>query len=75
MTDLASDNIVVHLNVCQEISCPSDCANGDGETEIEEFLAVIGNWGQSCVPCDIDGGGVGITDFLLVIGFWGPCPK
>ena len=54
--------------------CPWDCAGFPGIVSIDEFLAVIGTWGQSGVPCDYDGGGVGITDFLTVLGRWGPCP-
>ncbi len=54
--------------------CPWDCINGDGEIGIDEFLAVLGSWGQTGVPCDVDGGGVGITDFLKVLGLWGACP-
>ncbi len=53
--------------------CPWDCANGDGQVGIEEFLAVLGTWGQADAPCDFDGDGVGITDFLKVLGLWGPC--
>ena len=58
----------------QGTSCPWDCANSDGGVGIEEFLAVIGTWGQTGVPCDFDGGGVGITDFLKLLGTWGSCP-
>ena len=60
--------------VPDECECPWDCADGDGMIGIEEFLAVLGTWGQSGAPCDFDGGGVGITDFLKVLGVWGPCP-
>ncbi len=49
----------------------------DGEVGIDEFLAVVGLWGDGHVgePCDFDGDGtVGIDEFLKVIGVWGPCP-
>ena len=51
-----------------------DCADGDGNVGIEDFLALLGVWGQTGVACDIDGGGVGITDFLALLAAWGPCP-
>ncbi len=54
--------------------CPWDCVNDDGEIGIDEFLAVLGSWGQVGVPCDFDGGGVGINEFLKVLGLWGSCP-
>ncbi len=60
--------------VTEECGCLWDCANGDGMVGIEEFLAVLGTWGQIGLPCDFDGDGVGITDFLKVLGLWGPCP-
>ena len=26
------------------------------------------------MPCDVDGGGVGISDFLKILGLWGALP-
>ncbi len=49
----------------------------DGEVGIDEFLAVIGLWGDGHVdePCDFNGdGSIGIDEFLKVLGVWGPCP-
>ena len=60
-----------------EDPCPWDCVGDDGEIGIDEFLAVIGSWGegQEGNPCDFDGDGeIGITEFLKVIGLWGLCP-
>ena len=54
-------------------TCPWDCADGDGVVGIGDFLALLSVWGQTGVPCDIDGGGVGITDFLALLAAWGPC--
>ncbi len=54
-------------------TCPWDCGNGNGDVGIEDFLAVLGQWGAPG-PCDFDGGGVGITDFLKLLGTWGACP-
>lgn len=53
--------------------CPWDCADRDGEIGIEEFLAVLGQWGTDG-PCDFDGGGVGVADVHQLLGLWGPCP-
>ena len=56
---------------------PAD-VNFDGTVGIEDFLIVIGNWGDCPEPCpptcvgDVDGDcEVGIEDFLAVIGNWG----
>ena len=68
--DIGADEVT---EVCRD-PCPWDCAlPPDGEVGIEEFLAVLGQWG-TVNTCDFDGDGVGITDFLKVLGLWGPCP-
>jgi hypothetical protein len=55
--------------------CPGDCGiPADGEVNIVDFLALLAQWGQVDVSCDIDGGGVGITDFLAMLAQWGTCP-
>jgi hypothetical protein len=55
--------------------CPGDCAGGgDGTVDVQDFLALLGAWGQVGGPCDLDGDGVSITDFLLMLSGWGPCP-
>ena len=54
-------------------SCPWDCADGDGNVGIVDFLALLADWGGPGA-CDFNGGGVGITDFLELLGHWGPCP-
>ena len=55
---------------------PGD-ANGDGIVGIEDFLIVLGSWGDCPRPCppycpaDFDEDcEVGINDFLIVIGNW-----
>ncbi len=53
--------------------CPWDCAVADGLVGIDEFLAVLSQWGTAGT-CDVNGGGVGITDLLAVLAQWGPCP-
>ncbi|MHC4100496.1 MAG: sialidase family protein [Planctomycetota bacterium] len=55
--------------------CPGDCADGgDGEVNVQDFLALLDEWGQVDTPCDFDGGGVSVTDFLDLLANWGPCP-
>ncbi len=62
------------IDECETPGCLWDCVGGDGEIGIDEFLAVLGSWGEVGAPCDFDGNGVGINDFLKVLGLWGPCP-
>ncbi len=50
-----------------------DCADGDGNVGIVDFLALLADWGNASA-CDFDGGGVGINDFLELLANWGPCP-
>ncbi len=55
-------------------SCPADCGgDNDGDVGINDFLALLAQWG-SPGSCDFDGGGVGINDFLDLLAAWGPCP-
>ena len=55
-------------------TCPWDCQPvPDKEVGINDFLAVLAQWG-SPGSCDFDGGGVGINDFLDILANWGPCP-
>ena len=54
--------------------CPWDCADGDGEVGIVDFLALLAQWDDVGTSCDFDGGGVGIVDFLKLLAQWGPCP-
>ncbi len=53
--------------------CPFDCGDGDGTVGIQDFLSVLGQWGQLGTSCDLDGDGVGIEEFLGVLGSWGDC--
>ncbi len=55
--------------------CTGDCAlPADKQVGINDFLALLGQWGMIGSSCDLDGSGVGINDFLLLLGNWGPCP-
>jgi len=56
--------------------CPWDCAAPpNGNVGIEDFLAVLAEWGIVDTPCDFDGGGVGITDLLAILDNWGHCTQ
>ena len=53
-------------------ACIDGDLDGNNLVTIEDFLALLGDWGacKAC-PADIDGDGVvGITDFLLLLGNW-----
>ena len=63
------------LDNCPIPPCPWDCVGNDRIIGIDEFLAVLGSWGEVGVPCDFDGGGVGISEFLKILGTWGPCDQ
>jgi hypothetical protein len=57
--------------------CRADCQLDANETVgINDFLALLGDWNQQCVPCDFGLGpaGVGTEDFLYLLGNWGSCP-
>ncbi len=55
--------------------CTGD-ADGDGQTGVFDFLAVLSSWGADCSkdPCDADLDGDGmvfVTDLLAVLADWG----
>lgn len=55
--------------------CVEGDTNGDTFVDIQDFLAVIGCWGQPpdgvCAYADVDRDGeTGISDFLLILGRW-----
>ncbi len=56
------------------VPCVGD-VDGDGEVGIQDFLILLGSWGDNPGhPADFDGDGfVGIADFLSLLGAWGPC--
>ena len=56
--------------------CPWDCGEANGIVGIQDFLAMLIQWGQADVSCDLGLGqpGVGIEEFLSLILNWGPCP-
>lgn len=41
-----------------------------------DFLMLLGAWGPTGRPADIDGSGtVGVTDLLALLAAWGPVSK
>ena len=55
--------------------CPWDCQpTPDGNVGINDFLELLGQWGQVGSSCDFSGGGVGINAFLELLANWGLCP-
>ena len=56
--------------------CPWDCdGSGDGVVGIDDFLAMLAQWGQSGTSCHFTPGGtVGIDEFLELLANWGDCP-
>jgi len=55
--------------------CPTDF-NGDGTTDIQDFLGFLGNFGCSDCAEDLNGSGVAGSDDLLIFlgGFGLACP-
>jgi hypothetical protein len=55
-------------------TCPWDCGNDDGQVGINDFLAMLADWGGPGA-CDFDGNDViDVVDFLDLLANWGPCP-
>ena len=57
-------------------ACPHDCdGSSDGTVDIDDFLAVLAQWGQAGTSCHNAGGAaVGIDEFLDLLANWGSCP-
>ncbi|MHC4430102.1 MAG: FG-GAP repeat domain-containing protein, partial [Planctomycetota bacterium] len=56
-------------------TCPWDCGAPTNEmVGVDDFLAMLAQWGQVGTSCDFDGNGVNVDDFLALIDHWGPCP-
>jgi choice-of-anchor B domain-containing protein len=67
------DAILISAIEC-EAPCLGDVANGDGQVDVNDLLAIIAAWNTSNPQFDIDGSGqVDVNDLLIVIGAWGPC--
>ena len=54
-------------------ACPGD-ANGDGLADVDDILAVIGDFGGGAGPADVNNDGVvNVDDLLQVISWFGGC--
>ena len=65
------------LSITGVSTCPWDCEPvPDALVGINDFLAMLGQWGQVAVSCELGLGppGVGIEEFLDLLAHWGPCP-
>lgn len=60
-----------------ECECLADCAEPfDGVVNTVDLLALLGEWGGSGTPRDINYDGiVNTADLLALLGAWGPCPE
>lgn len=64
-----------YLNTSLHHPCKSDL-NWDYETDVDDLLMIIRNFGEPCPDCeeDIDGNGsIGVGDILAIIDSFGPC--
>ncbi len=71
---ITSASAPLTVTTCGGGNCPWDCAGGDGQVSVVDFLALLNEWGQVDTSCDIDGGGVNAVDFLALLQHWGACP-
>ncbi len=57
--------------------CPWDCdGSADGVVSINDFLAILNEWGMENTLCHFGTEPtVGIAEFLAVLGQWGACPN
>ncbi len=73
-TAIIDGTAVGDIDVVQD-PCPGD-ANGNGLVDIDDMLAVLGTFNDTCEGCptDMDDNGlIDIDDLLIVIGAFGPC--
>ena len=75
--------LAIQIEIMSDLSCLADLVGGqdggDGIVDVNDLLALIGDWGLSDSPADITGAGgnpdgiVDIADLLELIAQWGPC--
>lgn len=59
--------------------CPGGDIDGNGTVNVDDLMALIGQWGNDCEggeDCtgDLDGNLlINVDDLVLLIGVWGPC--
>ncbi|MDP7029467.1 MAG: hypothetical protein QF733_04520 [Phycisphaerales bacterium] len=73
VVEAAVDAIVLSVADCEDDNpCPSDI-NGDGQTDVDDILAVIAAFGSGAGG-DVDGDGdTDVDDLLAAVGGFGPC--
>jgi len=63
---------IVDVSGCEADVYPE--GSGDGVVGVDEVLALLGDWGGSGSPFDVNGDGtIGVDDLLAVLEAWGPC--
>ena len=65
------------LDLEQQQQCSEDvypAGTGDGQVNVNDVLALLGDWGVSDSPYDATGdGAVDVNDVLAILNAWGPC--
>ena len=75
LVEAGVDGVGLSQFVC-ETDCPADIANGDGNVNVDDLLALLAAWGPCDANCDADIDGnnaVDIDDLLTLLAAWGPC--
>ncbi len=67
-------DLYLAVRAIKTTGCPWDCGDGDRVVGINDFLALLAQWGLVNAPCDFNGCGVDLVDFLKLLANWGPCP-
>lgn len=72
--DVPERSQTLYDNVRLDKTCVGD-GDFDGTVGINDFLALLKQWGDGPGPYDFNNDGlVGINDFLELLASWGPCP-
>ncbi|MCH2153807.1 MAG: hypothetical protein MK089_10750 [Phycisphaerales bacterium] len=68
----SSDTLDLEQQQCSEDIYPS--GDGDGQVNVNDVLAVLGDWGASGSPYDVTGdGAIDVNDILAILNAWGAC--
>jgi hypothetical protein len=72
--DVIRGSMATLIDLAGVAPCPAD-VDGDRTVTVNDFLMILGSWGQADVPADVNRDGiVDVLDFLQLLGAWGPCP-
>ena len=72
--DLGSVNVALNAGALRHLPCVWDCGTVDDNVGIDDFLALLGQWGQPGMSCSFNGTAIGIVEFLDLLANWGPYP-